>query len=236
MRNEVPACLANAVVMLSEAEHLWLLLGFRKESEILRFAQNDTMKWFVGSIIATLVIAGLGTTVSAKESYKFDPSGSTIGFSVHQFLGTVRGKFTNFSGRIEVDREHPENSSVTAQIDVRSIDTRIKKRDDHLRSAEFFNVEKFPRITFKSRSVKRTGPQSGDILGDLTMHGVTKPITLHVKLLTPMNETVQTRWSVTTDPITRRDFNLMFAPASESVSGISQTVAINIEIEAKRAQ
>jgi polyisoprenoid-binding protein YceI len=212
------------------------IAGFRKGSEILRFAQNDIMKWFVCNIIAVFVIAGLGTTASAKESYKFDPSGSTIGFSVHQFLGTTRGKFTSFSGRIEVDREHPENSSVTSQIDVRSIDTRIKKRDDHLRSAEFFNVEKFPRITFKSRSVKRTGPQSGDILGDLTMHGVTKPITLHVKLLTPMNETAQTRWSVTTDPITRRDFNLMFAPAAESVSGISQRVAINIEIEAKRAE
>jgi polyisoprenoid-binding protein YceI len=68
------------------------------------------------------------------------------------------------------------------------------------------------------------------------MHGVTKPITLHVKLLTPINETAQTRWTVTTEPITRRDINLMFAPAAESVSGISQTVSINIEIEAKRAQ
>jgi polyisoprenoid-binding protein YceI len=91
-------------------------------------------------------------------------------------------------------------------------------------------------MTFKSRSVKRTGSQSGDILGDLTMHGVTKPITLHVKLLTPTSETGRTRWSVTTEPITRRDFNLMFAPAAESVSGISQTVAINIEIEAKRTE
>jgi len=190
----------------------------------------------IGNIIAVFVIAVLGATVSAKESYKFEPSGSTIGFSVHQFLGTTRGKFTNFSGRVEVDREHPENSSVTAQIDVQSIDTRIKKRDDHLRSADFFNVEQFPRITFKSRSVKRTGPQSGDILGDLTMHGVTKPMTLHVKLLTPINETARTRWSVTTDPITRRDFNLMFAPATESISGISQTVTISIEMEAKRAE
>jgi len=188
------------------------------------------------SVIAVVTITALASVASARESYKFDPSGSTIGFSVHQFLGTTRGKFTNFSGTIAIDREHPENSSVTAQIDVRSIDTRIKKRDDHLRSAEFFNVEKFPRMTFKSRSVKRTSPQSGDIVGDLTMHGVTKPVTLHVKLLTPINETGRTRWSVTTDPITRRDFNLMFAPAAESVSGISQTVAINIEVEAKRAE
>jgi polyisoprenoid-binding protein YceI len=183
--------------------------------------------------IGAVVVASLSSATLANETYKFDPSRSTIGFSVHQFLGTTHGKFTNFSGKVEIDREHPENSSVTAQIDVRSIDTRIKKRDDHLRSPEFFNVEKFSHITFKSRSVKRTGPQSGDILGDLTMHGVTRPITLHVKLLTPINDTRRTRWTVTTEPIARRDFNLMFAPAAEAVSGISQTVAISIEIEAK---
>src|SRR6266699_1882146 len=193
---------------------------------MFRFAQHDSPRFMRGilpNLIAAAVIAGLGATASAAESYKFDPPGSTIGFSVHQFLGTTRGKFTSFSGRIEVDREHPENSSVTAQIDVRSIDTRIKKRDDHLRSAEFFNVEKFPRMTFKSRNVKQTGPQSGDILGDLTIHGVTKPVTLHVKLVTPLNETNRTRWAVTTDPINRHDFNLMFAPATETISGISQT-------------
>jgi polyisoprenoid-binding protein YceI len=194
------------------------------------------MRQVLPNLIAAVVIAGLSSTASANETYRFDPSGSTIGFSVHQFLGTTHGKFTKFNGKIDIDREHPGNSSVTAQIDVRTIDTHIKKRDDHLRSAEFFNVEKFAQITFKSRSVKQTGPQSGDILGDLTMHGVTRPITLHVKLLTPLNETGRTRWAVTVDPITRRDFNLMFAPATETVSGISQTVAINIEIEAKRAE
>src|SRR4026207_2048198 len=150
------------------------------------------------NLIAAVVLTGLSPAVSANETYRFDPSGSTIGFSVHQFLGTTHGKFMKFNGKIDVNREHPENSSVMAQIDVRSIDTRSKKRDDHRRSAEFFNVEKFPQMTFKSRSVKRTGPQSGDILGDLTMHGVTNPITLHVKLLTPINENGRTRWSVTT--------------------------------------
>jgi polyisoprenoid-binding protein YceI len=68
------------------------------------------------------------------------------------------------------------------------------------------------------------------------MHGVTKPITLHVKLLTPISDTGRTRWAVTTEPIARREFNLMFAPGAEAVSGIGQTVAINIEIEAKRGQ
>jgi polyisoprenoid-binding protein YceI len=186
--------------------------------------------------IAALLIVGPSIPAWATETYKFDPSGSTIGFTVRQFLGTTHGKFMRFTGKIEVDREHPENSSVTAQIDARSIDTRIKKRDDHLRSAEFFNVDRFPQITFKSRSVRRTAPQTGDILGDLTMHGVTKPITLHVKLLTPVSETSQTRWQVTTEPISRRDFNLMFSSGAEAVSGIGQTVAINIEIAAKRAQ
>jgi len=187
-------------------------------------------------IAAAVAVIALSSAAVANESYKFDQAHSTIGFSVHQFLGTTHGKFTKFDGKIDIDREHPENSSVTARIDVSSIDTGIMKRDNHLRSPEFFAVEKYPEITFKSRSVKQTGPQAGDILGDLTMRGVTKPITLHVKLLTSPNETKQTRWAVTTDPLKRRDFNLMFAQGAESVSGISQTVSINIEIEATRAQ
>src|SRR5438105_9917484 len=181
------------------------------------------------------VLVFLSSVAFANEAYKFDQSHSTIGFSVHQFLGTTHGKFTKFDGKIDIDREHPANSSVTARIDVRSIDTGIVKRDNHLRSPEFFAVEKYPDMSFKSRSVKQTGPQAGDIAGDLTMHGVTKPIILHVKLLNSPNE-ARTRWSVTTDPLMRRDYNLMFAQAAESMSGISQTVAINIEIEATKAQ
>ena len=188
----------------------------------------------LGIIGAALTV--LSSAALANETYKFDQAKSKIGFSVHQFLGATHGNFTKFDGKIDVDREHPEKSSVTARIDVRSIDTGIVKRDNHLRSPEFFAAEKYPEITFRSRSVKQTGAQAGDILGDLTMHGVTKPITLHVKLLTSPNETKQTRWSVTTDPLKRNEFNLMFAQAAESMSGISQTVAINIEIEATKAQ
>src|SRR5437016_8210546 len=187
-------------------------------------------------VTAAALGAALASAAFANETYKFDQAHSTIGFSVHQFLGMTHEKFTKFDGKIDIDREHPANSSVTARIDVRSIDTGIVKRDNHLRSPEFFAVEKYPEMIFKSRSVKQTGPQAGDILGDLTMHGVTKPITLHVKLLTSPNDTQKTRWTVTTEPIKRRDFNLMFAQAAESMSGISQTVAINIEIEATRAQ
>jgi polyisoprenoid-binding protein YceI len=173
---------------------------------------------------------------AANETYQFDQARSTIGFRVHQFLGTTNGKFTQFSGSIDLDSQHPEHSSVSARIQVSSIDTGIKKRDDHLRSPEFFNVAKYREITFKSRSVKQTGAQSGDIMGDLTLHGVTKPVTLRVKLVTPVSDEARTRWEVTTEPLKRRDFGLMFGSATETVSGISQDVAIKIDIEAVKSR
>jgi polyisoprenoid-binding protein YceI len=173
------------------------------------------------------------------ETYKIDSAHSQIAFSLHQFVSNVRGEFHRFSGTIEVDRDHPERSSVTARISVGSIDTKIQKRDHHLLSAEFFDAAKFPEITFKSRNVKRTGENSGDVIGDLTMHGVSKPMTLHVKLSTPPSgESLpeRTRWIVTTDPINRKDFGLMFSSATESISGISSNVTPTIEIEAVRAK
>jgi polyisoprenoid-binding protein YceI len=183
--------------------------------------------------------AAVLSTATANEVYKINTGHSSISFKVHQYLAVTNGKFKKFSGTIDIDRDHPEKSSVVAKIDVRSIDTGIRKRDDHLRSAEFFNVGKFPEITFKSQSVKQTGQQSGDIVGDFTMHGVTKPITLHVKLLTPLRDEASmqhSRWEVTTAPLKRRDFGLMFGSSTEAVSGIGQEVAINIEIEAVKSR
>ena len=183
-----------------------------------------------------LIFAAFVQSAAANEIYQFDQARSTIVFRVHQFLGTTNGKFTQFSGSIDLDRQHPEHSSVSARIQVSSIDTGIKKRDDHLRSAEFFNVAKYREITFKSRSVKQTGPQSGNIMGDLTLHGVTKPVTLRVKLVTPVSDAARTRWEVTTQPLKRRDFGLMFSSATETVSGISQDIAIKIDIEAVKSR
>jgi polyisoprenoid-binding protein YceI len=183
-------------------------------------------------LLALLLLAPFS---APAETYKIDSAHSRIAFSLHQFVSSVRGEFHRFSGTIEVDRDHPERSSVTARISVGSIDTKIQKRDHHLLSAEFFDAAKFPEITFKSRNVKRTGENSGDIIGDFTMHGVTKPMTLHVKLTTaPSSESLpeRTRWIVTTDPINRKDFGLMFSSATESISGISSSVTPTIEIEA----
>jgi polyisoprenoid-binding protein YceI len=184
------------------------------------------------------LFAALVHSVAANETFKFDSARSTIGFRVHQFFVSPTGKFTQFSGSIDLDRDHPERSSASARIQVSSINTGIKQRDDHLRSPEFFNVTKFPEITFRSRAVKQTSPQSGDIVGDLTMHGVTKPITLHVKLATPLRDEgflPRTRWEVTAAPLNRRDFGLVFGSATEAVSGISQDVEVKIDIEAVKS-
>src|SRR5436853_3629109 len=177
----------------------------------------------------------LPVLTASAETYNIDAGRPQIAFTIHQFVSSVRGDFHRFNGTVEVDREHPERSSVIARISVGSIDTKIKKRDQHLLSSEFFDAGKFPEIVFQSRSVKQTGENSGDILGDFTMHGVTKPMTLHVKLATPSsNESLpeRTRWIVTTDPINRKDFRLMFSSATESISGISNNVTSKIEIEA----
>jgi polyisoprenoid-binding protein YceI len=195
------------------------------------------MRGFRLSLTAIALICGWSIeTASAKEIFKIDPDRSTIRFNVRQYLGTVSGRFSEFSGVIDVDREQPEKSSVTSTIQVKSIDTRIAKRDEHLRSAEFFDVAKFPEITFKSRRVKRTGPNSSEIAGDFTMHGVTKPISLEVKLLTPSSNERATRWQVSTAPLSRREFDLRFSRSLESVSMISDRVSVEIEIEATKAR
>ena len=133
-----------------------------------------------------VAIAGLCSAALANETYKFDRSGSTIGFTVHQYLGTTHGKFTRFDGRIDLAREHAEKSSVAARIDVRSIDTGIKKRDDHLRSPEFFNVAKFPEIVFMSThvsAVKKTADGwELTLAGKLNLHGVEKPVSFPLRV------------------------------------------------------
>jgi len=168
-------------------------------------------------------------TAHANETFKIDPARSTIAFKVRHMLGTAQGKFAKFSGTIEVDREHPEQSSVQVSIDVRSIDTGIAKRDDHLRG-ELFDVAKYPQITFKSRRVKQTGANAGEITGDLTMHGVTREIILKVELVANTG----THWRVTTAPLKRSQFGLVFSKSAETVSMIADDVVVEIEIEARR--
>lgn len=175
----------------------------------------------------------------ASDTFKIDPAHSAITFKVRHLLGTAKGKFTKFNGTIEVERDQPEKSSVTVSIQTSSIDTAIAKRDEHLRSEDFFNVQKYPEITFKSRQVKRTSSNAGEIEGDLTMHGVTRPITLRIELLgTPdsIGKDQATRWRVSTAPIKRSQFGLVWSKSVEAVSMIGDDVSVDIQIEAARAK
>jgi polyisoprenoid-binding protein YceI len=189
-------------------------------------------------LLATaLCLAVTSSSAVANEIFKIDPAHSTIAFKVRHLLGTAKGKFTKFGGTIDLDREQPAKSSVTASIQVASIDTAIAKRDEHLRSEDFFNVQKFPEITFKSHRVKQTGPAAGEITGDLTMHGVTREIVLRVELLgTPESAAKTTSWRVTTAPIRRSQFGLAWSKSVEAISMIADEVAVDIQIEAARAK
>ena len=187
-------------------------------------------------VICGIALVGACSSVRAGDVFKFDQTDSTIAFKVRHFLGNAKGRFTKFNGIFEVDRAQLEKSSVNATIQAASIDTAIAKRDQHLRSSEFFNVTKYPEITFRSKSVKQTGSDTGDIAGELTMHGMKQQITLHVKFLGPEGATTAqtTKWQVTAEPINRRDFGLAFSDTVERVSMISDKVIATMEIEAKR--
>lgn len=116
------------------------------------------------------------------STWTLDPAHSQIEFAVkHMMVTTVRGQFRKFEVEIDFDEEHPERSSVVAHIDASSIDTGMEARDAHLRSADFFDTESYPQLTFRSTSIaaSRDGYR---IDGDLTMHGVTRPVSLEAEI------------------------------------------------------
>jgi polyisoprenoid-binding protein YceI len=188
----------------------------------------------IGIVFAAWLVAA--ETSSGGEVYKIDAARSTISFAVRHFFGNATGTFHQFSGTIDLDREHPENSSVIATIQTKSIDTAIQSRDEHLRGETFFNVSKFPEITFKSSEIQQTGADTGDITGAFTMHGVTKPLVLHVKYLGTAGDKGSTRWQVTTPPLKRTAFGLQWTPSVERVSMIGDDVNVTIMIVAARAK
>lgn len=124
----------------------------------------------------TLVLAAL--VAAAPITLEADPNHSTAGFSVrHMMVTTVRGTFTKFSSTLVADKDDPSRSSVELRIDPASINTNNEKRDGHLKSPDFFDVQKCPEMTFKSKSIQKKDDKYV-VAGDLTMHCVTKPLTL----------------------------------------------------------
>jgi polyisoprenoid-binding protein YceI len=116
-------------------------------------------------------------------TFNIDKSHSEAFFQVRHLVTRVRGRFTDFAGAVELDKDSPDKSSVSVTIQATSVDTGEPDRDNHLRSGDFFDIEKFPTLSFKSTGVLKKGGEDFDVEGDLTIHGITKQITLPVTFL-----------------------------------------------------
>jgi polyisoprenoid-binding protein YceI len=174
----------------------------------------------------------------ATENWLFDTQHSSIGFAVrHLMISKTRGVFTKWSGSFAYDAADPTQSRLDVRIDASSIDTKEEKRDAHLRSPDFFDVEKFPELRFVSSLVERDGDDYV-LAGDLTIHGITRPVELRVESLgagkDPWgNERVGFAARAT---INRKDFGLHWNQALEAGGVlVGDKVEITLDIEAIRA-
>jgi polyisoprenoid-binding protein YceI len=171
--------------------------------------------------------------------YDIDATHSSAHFSVrHLMISNVKGEFTKVTGTVTYDPDDPKASKIDAHIDVASIHTRDEQRDGHLKSAEFFDVANFPEITFVSKSVEPDGHDEYLVKGDMTIHGVTKEVALHVEGPTPE---VKDPWgnlkagAAATGKVNRKDFGLTWNAALETGGVmIGEEVKINLEVELTR--
>jgi polyisoprenoid-binding protein YceI len=175
------------------------------------------------------------TTGGSTRTYKIDKSHSEAIFQVRHLLTKVRGRFSDFEGAIDFNEASPEQSAVNFTIKATSIDTAEPDRDKHLRTADFFDVETHPTITFHSKRITAKGGDSFDVVGDLTMHGVTKEVTLPVSHLGKAkdpwgNERIGFEGETT---INRKDFGLTWNAALETGGFlVGDEVKIQLQIQA----
>jgi len=166
-------------------------------------------------------------------AWEIDPAHSEAAFTLkHMMFTTIRGHFNVLSGHLHIDEEHPENSWVDAQADAASVDTRDARRDGHLRSPDFFDVQNYPTITFKSNKVEHTGGNEYNVTGDLTMHGVTQPVTFKAEYngQGKAPHGLQVAGLSAKAKINRKDWGLNWNVALES-GGVLVSENINIEID-----
>lgn len=172
-------------------------------------------------------------------SWTIDSHHSEITFKVrHLMISSVSGAFTEFKGTLEFDETNPANSSVLAEIDAASINTRDGMRDGHVKSPDFLDVAKYPTITFKSTSIKASDARNGHVTGDLTMHGITKPVTLKVEFLgkqkNPASGKIAAAFTASAK-INRKDWNLNWNMALET-GGVMVGDEISVSIDAELVQ
>ena len=184
--------------------------------------------------IALSLLMAAGAANAATEVYKIDPAHSQIGFSIRHFFSKVPGSFTKYSGTIVYDPEKPAASSVKAEIAAASINTNNEKRDGHLRSEDFFFVEKYPTITFESTKVTPVGDGKLMVEGNLTMRGVTKPATLDVTFLGagPGAQGDQRSGFEAATKVNRKDFNILWNKTlDQGGTMLGDDVEIHIAVE-----
>jgi len=183
--------------------------------------------------------ASVETAIPGYEAatWTIDPIHSEVGFSVrHMMVSKVRGRFTKFSGQL-VTAEDPQNSSVTAEIDLGSIDTGQEQRDNHIRSADFFEVETYPTMTYKSTGIR---VEDGEYIldGELTLKGITRSVPLHLELngFGPDPYGGTRAGFTATGELNRRDFNISFnAPLQNGGVVVADKIQLQLEIEAVKA-
>jgi polyisoprenoid-binding protein YceI len=187
--------------------------------------------------IALFALFGLSASGAAAQAASWDIDGghSNVGFSVrHLMVSNVRGTFKTVSGTVELDETDPSKAKVVATIDTKSVDTGDVKRDEHLRSPDFFDSAKNPQMTFTSKSVKRAG-KGWKVTGDLTIRGVTKEVVLDVSALAPSVKDpwggVRTGFTATTT-IDRKDYGMEWNKALDNGGiALGNEVKITLEIE-----
>jgi polyisoprenoid-binding protein YceI len=189
------------------------------------------------TLVAVLFSSLLAWGAFAADTYKLDPNHSTVGFSVsHLVINNVHGKFNEFSGTVVVDNNAIKEAKGT--IEVKSIDTGITKRDDHLRTPDFFDAQKYPTITFVSKRAEKKGDENV-LIGEFTMRGVTKEIALPVKLSGPITDP----WGGTRigvhakTKLSRKEFGISYNASSKTGSAVvGDEIEIEINAEAVKAK
>lgn len=175
-------------------------------------------------------------TATTTQIWAIDPAHSEVSFAVkHLMISTVKGSFRNVSGSILLDETNPADSSVEAEIETASIDTRQEQRDAHLRSADFFDAETYPALTFKSTKVEPKRAGEFRVLGDLTIRGITKPVVLDVEETGRANDLYGgTRVAyVATTKFDRTDFGLTWNQALEAGGVLVGTeVKVTLDVQA----
>ena len=136
------------------------------------------MKQLIGVVTIAMLVSG-ASVARASDSFKIDPIHGTVIYRInHLGVGNAYGRFNEPTGTVTIDKDDASKSSFTFEVQTSKVDTGNPKRDQHLQSPDFFNAKQFPTITFKSTSVKSSGDNRYEVAGDLTLHGVTKPITV----------------------------------------------------------